>query len=68
MLICLEMMTYPVLTRCQQYALLSAGNQLRIRDPQRTTRRVLTPDEQYEWITNTFGLHQEVLVKALAVV
>ncbi len=64
-----EMMTYPVLTRCSNgmhYYL--QGNQLRIRDPQRTTRRVLTPDEQYEWITNTFGLHREVLVKALAVV
>lgn len=64
-----EMMTYPVLTRYsngRHYYL--QGNQLRIRDQQRTTRHILTLDEQYECITNTFGISRAVFVKALAVV
>ena len=64
-----EMMTYPVLTRYssgRHYYL--QGNQLRIRDQQRTTRQILTSDEQYTVITQTFGIHRDVFVKAFSVV
>lgn len=64
-----EMMTYPVLTRYssgRHYYL--QGNQLRIRDRQRTHKQILTPDEQHDVVTKTFGIHHDIFVKAVSTV
>lgn len=62
-----EMMTYPVLTRYssgRHYYL--QGNQLRIRDQQRTHKHILTPEEQHEFVTKTLGIHHDIFVKAFS--
>lgn len=64
-----EMMTYPVLTRYSNgvhYYL--QGNQLRIRDQQRTTRRTLSPEERQAVMCQTFGLNKRIVAKACLIV
>lgn len=64
-----EMMTYPVLTKqrhgVQQYL---QGNQLRIRDHTRTTKHQLTPDQEYDFISRTLGIHPTIIKKAFSIV
>jgi arylamine N-acetyltransferase len=64
-----EMMTYPVLTRCNngihQYL---QGDLLRIRTEERTIKQKLTPDEEYEFISNTLGIHRTIIQKAFSVI
>jgi hypothetical protein len=64
-----EMMTYPILTRhadgCHQYL---QGNVLAVRDSRMTTRAVLTPEKQIEFIAGTAGLDRTVVARALELV
>ena len=62
-----EMMTYPVLTRVHHgtHHYLQ-GNRLRIRDNERTTRRILSPDEQYAYITDLLGINRRIVTQAFS--
>jgi hypothetical protein len=62
------MMTYPVLTRCQNgiHHYLQ-GDVLRTRIDGRTTRQTLLPEQEYDFIRNTLGLHPTIIKKALTV-
>ncbi|GAK50866.1 hypothetical protein U14_02107 [Candidatus Moduliflexus flocculans] len=64
-----EMMTYPVLTKqshgVQQYL---QGNLLRIRDNTRTTKHQLTPDQEYDFISRTLGIHPAIIKQAFSIV
>jgi hypothetical protein len=63
-----EMMTYPVLTRCHNgiHHYLQ-GDVLRTRTGGRTTRQKLSPNQEYDFISNTLGLHPTIIKKALTV-
>ncbi|MBD3305574.1 hypothetical protein GF339_04250 [candidate division KSB3 bacterium] len=64
-----EMMTYPVLTRCSSgvHHYLQ-GNVLRIRQPERTTKQVLAPEEQYAYIRHTLGIDTQIITHAFSVI
>lgn len=64
-----EMMTYPVLTRYSNgiHHYLQ-GNMLRIRDQRRATKHVLSPDEQYDFISKTLGINKNIITQAFSVV
>lgn len=64
-----EMMTYPVLTRYSNgvhYYL--QGNRLRIRENNQTTKHVLSPGEEHDFITKTLGIKTNIITQALSVV
>ena len=64
-----EMMTYPVLTRkCHGVHQYLQGNNLRIRDDARTTKRALTPEQEYDFISQTLGIHPTIIKQAFAIV
>ena len=64
-----EMMTYPVLTRnCRGVHQYLQGNLLRIRDDTRTTKHVLTPDQECDFISRTLGIHPAIIKKAFSIV
>ncbi len=60
-----EMMTYPVLTRCihGKHHYLQ-GNILRIRNKTEVVKRVLTKNEQSDFITNILGIDRRVVTEA----
>jgi len=64
-----EMMTYPVLTRCEngchQYL---QGNVLAVRSAQRTERIVLTKEKQIEFIETAAGIDRNIVTRALEIV
>ena len=64
-----EMMTYPVLTRthngCHHYL---QGAQLAQRNSVRTQRTMLTRAAQIEYITTTFGIKRDLVIRALEIV
>ena len=64
-----EMMTYPVLTRkCHGVHQYLQGNNLRIRDEARTTKLALTPEQEYDFISQTLGIHPTIIKQAFAIV
>ncbi len=64
-----EMMTYPVLTKqCHGVQQYLQGNQLRIRDNTRTTKHQLTPDQEYDFISRTLGIHPAIIKQAFSIV
>jgi arylamine N-acetyltransferase len=64
-----EMMTYPVLTRYSNgiHHYLQ-GNMLRIRVNERATKHVLSPDEEYDFISKTLGINKRIITQAFSVV
>lgn len=62
-----EMMTYPVLTRyadgIHHYL---QGEQLRIRSAEGTTRRTLSADDEYVFISKTLGIHPTIIKQAFS--
>ena len=64
-----EMMTYPVLTRCEngchQYL---QGNVLAVRNAQHTERIVLTKEKQIEFIETVAGIDRNIVTRALEIV
>ena len=64
-----EMMTYPVLTRYHKgrHHYLQ-GNRLRVRDGERSTKKVLTSDERCLFMTDVLGIHRDIVNSAMEVI